>query len=58
MKIQTINPTNEQVLASYDCLNEKEIYHKIDQGQEAYLTWRQTSFSTRKQLMNLSLIHI
>ncbi len=52
VKIQTINPTNEQVLASYDCLNEKEIYHKIDQGQEAYLTWRQTSFSTRKQLMN------
>ncbi|RUR13197.1 NAD-dependent succinate-semialdehyde dehydrogenase [Legionella sp. km772] len=51
MKIQTINPATEQILASYDCLSDKEIHHKIKAGQDAYLSWRTTDFATRKKKM-------
>ncbi|KTC78684.1 NAD-dependent succinate-semialdehyde dehydrogenase [Legionella cincinnatiensis] len=51
MKIQTINPTTEQVLQSYDCLSIKEIHEKLNQGHKAYLSWKQTSFTQRKSLM-------
>jgi succinate-semialdehyde dehydrogenase / glutarate-semialdehyde dehydrogenase len=51
MKIQTINPTTETILQSYDCLNEQEINEQLNKSHEAYLTWRRTSFSERKTLM-------
>lgn len=51
MKIQTINPATEQILANYVCLNEQEIHHKIDQSHEVYLSWKRTDFATRKKLM-------
>ena len=38
-------------MQSYDCLNEQEIHEKINIGHEAYLAWKQTSFSKRKSLM-------
>lgn len=57
MKIQTINPATEQILASYDCLTEKEINHKIAQGHEVYLSWRRTNFATRKKMM-MQMAHL
>ncbi len=51
MKIQTINPANEQILATYDCLNDKEIHHKLEQAHQAYLSWKKTDFALRKKLM-------
>lgn len=51
MKIQTVNPATEQILQSYDCLNEQEAHELINKGHEVYLTWRKTPFSKRKTLM-------
>ncbi|MBI2786431.1 MAG: NAD-dependent succinate-semialdehyde dehydrogenase, partial [Legionella longbeachae] len=51
MNIQTINPSTEQILQNYECLNEKQINEKLNQGHEAYLEWKKTSFSQRKTLM-------
>ncbi|MGL5742199.1 MAG: NAD-dependent succinate-semialdehyde dehydrogenase [Legionella sp.] len=51
MKIQTINPTTGQAIASYDCINEDEIHAKLKKGHEAYLEWKKTSFNQRKELM-------
>ena len=51
MKIQTINPATEELLASYDCLNQEEIQYKVEQGHQAYLLWKKTSFTERKELM-------
>lgn len=52
MNIETFNPATEQVLASYNCLDEQEINNKIDQSHHAYLSWKKTDFATRKQLMS------
>ena len=51
MKIQTINPATEELLNSYDCLNDDVINKKIEQGHKAYLDWKRSEFSERKKLM-------
>ncbi|WP_392537279.1 NAD-dependent succinate-semialdehyde dehydrogenase [Legionella sp. 227] len=51
MKIQTVNPATEQILQSYDCLNEQEVHKRLNKGHEAFLSWKKTSFSQRKTLM-------
>ncbi|KTD64582.1 NAD-dependent succinate-semialdehyde dehydrogenase [Legionella shakespearei] len=51
MKIQTINPATEQILNSYDCLDEQAIQKKIEAAHHSYLTWKGTSFSKRQELL-------
>lgn len=51
MIIQTVNPATEQILQSYDCMNEQEVDKKLSEAHEAYLEWKKTSFSKRKTLM-------
>lgn len=51
MNIQTRNPSTEQILQSYECLNEQEINEKLIKSHYAYLEWKKTPFSTRKLLM-------
>ncbi len=51
MIIQTVNPATEQILQSYNCLNDQEIDEKLDRAHDTYLEWRKTSFSQRKALM-------
>lgn len=57
MGIQTINPATEQMLQYYDFLDKQSIDQKIADGHAAYLSWRKTSFSERKNLV-LQLTHI
>ncbi|MBL7478840.1 NAD-dependent succinate-semialdehyde dehydrogenase [Legionella bononiensis] len=57
MKIQTINPATEQLLAVYDCLNDDAINTKIEAGHNAYLSWKNSPFIKRQGLM-LQLAHI
>lgn len=51
IKIQTVNPATEQVIQTYSCLNLKEMNKKINEGHQAFTTWKKTSFSERKLLM-------
>ncbi|KTD50992.1 NAD-dependent succinate-semialdehyde dehydrogenase [Legionella quateirensis] len=57
MKIQTINPATEQLLAVYDCLNDDAINTKLEAGHKAYLSWNTTPFQKRQGLM-LQLAHL
>jgi succinate-semialdehyde dehydrogenase/glutarate-semialdehyde dehydrogenase len=57
MKIQTINPATEQLLAVYDCLNDDATNTKLEAGHNAYLSWKNTPFKKRQGLM-LQLAHI
>ncbi|CAM2873432.1 NAD-dependent succinate-semialdehyde dehydrogenase [Legionella worsleiensis] len=51
MKIQTINPATEQLLAEYDCLGEQAIIAKLLAGHQAYSSWKKTPFDLRHNLM-------
>lgn len=51
MKIQTINPATEHILAEYDCLDDDAINSKLEAGHKAYLSWKRTPFSLRRKLM-------
>jgi succinate-semialdehyde dehydrogenase/glutarate-semialdehyde dehydrogenase len=57
MTIQTVNPANEELLATYSFLSTQEIFDKLDQGHQAYLSWRRSDFSMRKKLMR-QLTHL
>lgn len=37
MIIQTVNPATEQILQSYDCMNEQDVEKKLNDSHEAYL---------------------
>jgi succinate-semialdehyde dehydrogenase/glutarate-semialdehyde dehydrogenase len=51
MNIQTINPTNEEVIATYSCLSEREINQRLEKGHAAYLTWKRSDFKLRAKHM-------
>ncbi|MFT4058588.1 MAG: NAD-dependent succinate-semialdehyde dehydrogenase [Legionella sp.] len=57
MKIQTINPATEQVIQSYEYLNESEASKKIEEGHQAFVKWKHSSFAKRKKLMQ-NLAHL
>ncbi len=52
MKIQTINPSTEEIIQEYLILNDEQIQAKIDAGHIAYQSWRLSDFNQRKKLMN------
>ncbi|HDY2642982.1 TPA: NAD-dependent succinate-semialdehyde dehydrogenase [Legionella pneumophila] len=57
MDIQTVNPTTEEVLNNYTCLDFDSIDKKIAFGYEAYLNWKDSKFDIRRSLMlNLAQI--
>lgn len=51
MAIQTVNPTTEEVIHSYDEMSEKMVGDLIEDTHKAYLSWRETPFSTRAKAM-------
>ncbi len=51
MPIQTVNPTTEEVIQSYDEMSEKTVADIIDHSHDVYLSWRETPFSERKKCM-------
>lgn len=52
MAIQSINPATEEVLATYDELTDQEIQDKLAIAQEAFESWRSTSFAERAEKLN------
>ncbi|MFB0909009.1 MAG: aldehyde dehydrogenase family protein, partial [Spirosomataceae bacterium] len=51
MKLQTINPYNNQVLAEYTEQTESEITATIDKAQAGYEIWREWSFAQRAEVL-------
>lgn len=51
MSIQTINPATGKKLTEYPLLAGKGIDALIEQGNQAFLAWRGTSFASRRRQM-------
>lgn len=51
MTLQSINPTNGVVIASYEEISPKAVQDIIAGAHQAYLAWRSTSFGERAALM-------
>src|SRR5206468_8874640 len=51
MTLQSINPTNGAVIASYEEMSPKAVQAIIGGAHQAYLSWRSTSFRERAALM-------
>lgn len=49
--LTTTNPATEEPIKSYTRHTEKEVALSIDEANETYNTWKQTSFSERTKLM-------
>ncbi len=47
MSFESINPTTEEHLASFEALDEAEVERRLDRARSAYLTYRETSFPER-----------
>lgn len=50
-KIQSINPFTEEVNAEFSLLTREELSKKIDTAYDAFLSWKKTSNSEKKELM-------
>lgn len=48
--IQSINPYNQEVLATYQLLSATEIEAKLNKSKQVFNDWRYTSLEVRKQL--------
>lgn len=44
------NPYNNKVMAEFDTLTDVEFEAKIAKAEEAFKTWKETSFATRTQI--------
>ena len=55
--IQSINPTTQEIMKTYPTMTWEQVEEKIQKAQQAFLSWRDTSFDERTQLMK-NLIHI
>lgn len=50
-KIQSINPFTEEVNAEFSLLTREELSKKIDTAYDAFLSWKKTPNSEKKELM-------
>jgi succinate-semialdehyde dehydrogenase/glutarate-semialdehyde dehydrogenase len=51
MAFQTINPTNNKLIKSFDEMNDTDLEKAITQAAIAYEIWKHTSYQTRAQLL-------
>lgn len=56
--IKSINPYTGKLLGSYEVLEEKELYNKIDLAEAAYAEWKNTSLGYRCDLMRRVGAHL
>ncbi len=52
MALQTLNPTNEELIKVFDEMSAEEVEKAIAKGHETFLSWRKTSFAERSKLMH------
>ena len=49
MSIQSINPTTEEIIQTFEPYSEAQINQALDQVHTAFLNWRETSFAERSK---------
>ena len=50
-KLQSINPFTEELNAEFDLISREELSEKIDTAHKAFLEWKKTPNSRKKELM-------
>jgi succinate-semialdehyde dehydrogenase/glutarate-semialdehyde dehydrogenase len=51
INMKSINPYTGEVIAQYEIHTQEEINHCLDKSVEAFKSWKQTSFDTRRELL-------
>lgn len=51
MAFQTINPTNNQLVQSFDAMTDATVENAISNATTAFDNWKQTDYQTRSQLL-------
>ena len=51
MAIETVNPTTEEVVKTFEAYTDQEVLAIIDDVEQEFLNWRKSRFSERKELM-------
>jgi len=51
MPIQTINPYNNQLIKSFDEINDEQLEKKLAKAHKTYLSWKNTEIKERAQLL-------
>ena len=51
MALQSVNPKNKQLIKKFDELSDDELDKKIADAHQAFLNWREKSYSERAKLM-------
>ncbi|MFZ0679845.1 NAD-dependent succinate-semialdehyde dehydrogenase [Candidatus Binatus sp.] len=52
MRIESINPATEELLASFDEINSQELDRRVTHASEAFRSWRKVPISDRARCMN------
>ena len=52
MTIQSINPANEEIIATFEPYSPAQIDEALAQAHNAFLSWRETSFAERSSLFH------
>ncbi len=58
MSIQTINPTTEEVLETFEPYSQEQINVALNQARQAFLRWRTTTFAERAKHMHSVASHL
>ncbi|MGI0097664.1 MAG: aldehyde dehydrogenase family protein, partial [Nitrosopumilaceae archaeon] len=52
MKIKTVNPATEEILAEYDTLTEEQVNHEVNDSRKVYESiWKKFDISERAKLL-------
>jgi len=52
MKIKTVNPATEEILAEYDALTEDQVNHEVNDSRKVYNSiWKKFDISERAKLI-------
>ena len=51
MVFQTINPTNNKIIKSFDEMTDSAVEKAISEATMAFEDWKQTGYQTRSQLL-------
>ena len=58
MSIQSINPTTEEVMETFEPYSQQQIDEALEQAHQAFLRWRNTSFSERAKHLHSVASHL
>src|SRR2546425_2825249 len=58
MSIQSINPTIEEVMETFEPYSQQRIDEALEQAHQAFLRWRNTSFSERAKYLHSVANHL